>query len=45
MGKVAHVLFGLMLAAVPGMAQMDAHLYSPGTNLERSELSQLETAG
>ncbi len=44
MGKVAHVLFALLLAAVPLGAQTDAHLYSPGTNLERSELAQLETA-
>jgi len=44
MGKVARVLFGLVLAAVPTRAQTDAHLYSPGTNLERSELAQLETA-
>lgn len=44
MGKAAHVLLGLVLAAIPLGAQTDAHLYSPGTNLERSELAQLETA-
>lgn len=44
MGKAAHLLLGFLLAAVPGTAQTDAHLYSPGTNLERSELAQLETA-
>ncbi len=35
MAKAAHVLLGLMLAAVPGTAQTDA---------QRSELAQLETA-
>ncbi len=44
MGKVARVLLGLVLAAVPTGAQTDAHFYSPGTNLERSELAKLETA-
>ncbi len=44
MGKVALALVGLLLAALPGMAQTDAHLYSPGANLERSELAQLDTA-
>ena len=44
MGKAAHVLLGLMLAAAPIAAQTGAHLYSPGTNLEQSELAQLETA-
>ena len=44
MVKVVHVLLGLVLAAVPLGAQTDAHLYSPETNLERSELAQLETA-
>ncbi len=44
MGKAAHVLLGLLLTAVPGKAQTGDHLYSPGTNLERSELAQLETA-
>ena len=44
MGKAVHVLLSLVLAAVPIRAQTDAHLYSPGTNLERSELFQLETA-
>ena len=44
MRKTANLLLGLLLAAVPGAAQTDAHLYSPGTNLERSELAQLETA-
>ena len=44
MGKAAHVLLGLLLAAVPAAAQTGAHLYSPGTNLEQSERAQLETA-
>lgn len=44
MGKVAYVLVGLMLAAVHLRAQTNAHLYSPGTNLERSEMVQLDTA-
>lgn len=44
MGKAAHVLLGLLLAAVPLGAQTDAHLYSPEANLERSEMAQLETA-
>lgn len=44
MGKAAHVLLSLALAAVPLGAQTDAHLYSPETNLERSELTQLESA-
>ncbi len=44
MGKAAHVLLGLLLTAVPGGAQTNDHLYSPSTNLERSELAQLETA-
>ena len=35
----------LLLLYVPlGRAQGDAHLYSPGTNLERSEMAMLETA-
>ena len=33
-----------MLASLPAWSQTDAHLYSPGSNLERSELAQLETA-
>ncbi len=40
----APALLGLVLAAVPVWAQADLHLYSPGTNLERAELSQLQTA-
>ena len=44
MRKAAYALLTLMLAGVPLGAQTDAHLYSPGTNLERSELAQLETA-
>ena len=44
MSQAAHALLGLMLSAIPSGAQTDAHLYSPGTNLERSELAQLETA-
>ncbi len=44
MVKAAHVLLGLLLAAVPGRAQTAEHLYSPGDNLERSELAQLDTA-
>ena len=34
----------LLLCSLGSQAQSDAHLYSPGTNLERSELAQLETA-
>ena len=44
MGKVAYLLAGLLLCAVSMTAQTVEHLYSPGTNLERSELAQLETA-
>ena len=44
MGKAARVLLGLLLAAKPGTAQTVEHLYSPGDNLERSELAQLDTA-
>ncbi len=44
MGKARHARLCLLLAAVPGTAQTEAHLYSPTTNLERSELAQLETA-
>ena len=44
MGTAAHVLLGLLLAAIPGTAQTSEHLYSPGDNLERSELGQLDTA-
>ena len=43
MGKAACVLLGLLLAAVPVTAQTE-HFYSPGDNLERSELAQLDTA-
>ncbi len=39
-----YALLCLLLAAVPGTAQTDAHLYSPGINLEKSELAQVETA-
>lgn len=34
----------LVLCSLVCRAQTDAHLYSPETNLERSELAQLETA-
>ncbi len=44
MGKATYLLLSLALFAVPLGAQTDAHLYSPETNLERSELAQLETA-
>lgn len=44
MGKAAYVLLSLALSAVPLGAQTDAHLYSPETNVEHSELAQLETA-
>ena len=44
MGMAARVLFGLVVSAIPSGAQTDAHLYAPGTNLERSEMAQLETA-
>ena len=40
----ARVLLGLVVSAIPLGAQTDVHLYAPGTNLERSELAQLETA-
>ena len=40
----APAFLGLVLAAFPVWAQTDLHLYSPGTNLERVELSQLQTA-
>ena len=44
MEKTVHLLLGLLLAAVPQTAQTGSHLYSPGDNLEQSELAQLETA-
>lgn len=44
MGKVAYILLGILLATTSGAAQTVEHLYSPGTNLERSELAQLDTA-
>ncbi len=44
MGIAARVLLGLVVSALPSGAQTDAHLYAPETNLERSELAQLETA-
>lgn len=44
MGLLAHLLAGALLAAMPEAAQTDVHLYSPGENLERSELAQLDTA-
>ena len=44
MMKAAHLFLSLVLASVPLGAQTDAHLYSPETNLERSEPAQLETA-
>lgn len=44
MGKTAYLLLSLLMATVPGTAQTAEHLYAPGTNLERSELAQLETA-
>ena len=40
MGKAAQVLLAV-LVAVPLGAQTDTHRYSPGTNLEWSELTQL----
>ncbi len=43
MNWAAYILFGLLLFVGPLAAQTDAHLYSRGTNLERSELAQLET--
>ncbi len=39
--QAAHVLFVLLLAAVPGTARTAEQLCSPGPNLERSELAQL----
>lgn len=44
MGNAAHILLSLVLAAASIGAQTDTHLYSPGTNLERSKLAQIETA-
>ena len=44
MGKAAHILLGFLLASIPGRAQTAEDLYSPGDNLERSELAQLDTA-
>ncbi len=44
MGQMACVLLGFMLSAIPSGAHIDAHLYAPGKNLQRSELAQLETA-
>ena len=44
MGKAAHILLGFLLTAGFGTAQTIKHLYSPGTNLESSELAQLDTA-
>ena len=44
MRKAALTVFGLLLAAIPVTAQTVEHLYSPETNLERSELDQLDTA-
>ena len=44
MGMATHLLLGLLLVSLPVVAQTDSHLYSPGTNLERAELTQLETA-
>ena len=37
------MLLVLVLAVVSGTAQTDAHLYSPESNLEQSELAQLES--
>ena len=37
-------LLYLLLAAVPMWRQADTHLYSPGTNLKRIGLAQLQTA-
>ena len=34
----------LLVAGAPAWSQTAAHLYSPGSNLERYELAQLETA-
>ena len=44
MAKAARILLGFLLAAIPGAAQAVEHLYSPGDNLERSELAELDTA-
>lgn len=44
MSKAAHLVICLWLSTTPVWSQTVAHLYSPGTNLERSELAQLETA-
>lgn len=43
MGKASNIVLALLLATGPTAAQTDAHLYSPGTNLEQSELAQLES--
>ena len=44
MWKASRIVLGLAWAGGSLLGQTDAHLYSPGTNLERSELAQLETA-
>ncbi len=44
MGSVTYALVALVLTAASVGAQTETHLYSPGTNLERSELAQLEAA-
>ncbi len=40
----ARLVLLLILCPTLCRAQSDAHLYSPGTNLERSEMTMLETA-
>lgn len=44
MAKAALAWLTLWLTVVAASAQVEGRLYSPGTNLERSELAQLETA-
>ena len=44
MAKAAHALIWFALTVFPAWAQTNVHLYSPGSNLEQSELAQLRTA-
>ena len=44
MAKAALAWLSSWLIVVAASAQVEGRLYSPGTNLERSELAQLETA-
>lgn len=44
MANAALAWLSLWLIVVAASAQVEGRLYSPGTNLDRSELAQLETA-